>query len=81
MSHSLRSWTMRIGTLPSSRSLGPPTRCKSWVDASRWVLPGSLASDALDQALGLLDEMAKGRAASLAATVNKLLDVLPPSLD
>jgi hypothetical protein len=45
------------------------------------VLPGSLASDALDQALGLLDEMAKGRAASLAATVSKLLDVLPPSQD
>lgn len=47
--------------------------------ARREVLPGTLASDALDQALGLLDEMAGGEAARLAATVRSLLAMLPPS--
>ena len=44
------------------------------------LLPGTLASDALDQALGLLEELAHGRAEALAAKIRELLVVLPPSL-
>lgn len=49
--------------------------------ASRKHLPGALASDALDQALGLLEELASGEASRIAATVRSVLDALPPPLD
>jgi len=45
------------------------------------VLSGTLASDSLDQALGLLDELRSSEADRLAAMVTSLLEALPPSLD
>ena len=45
------------------------------------VLKGTLASDVLDQALGLADELAAGEASSLAAIIRVLLEELPPSVD
>jgi len=44
-------------------------------------LQGTLAADALDQALGLLEELAGGTAASLLATVQALLSELPPPIE
>lgn len=41
-------------------------------------LHGTLAADALAQALGLLQELAGGEAARLVGTVESLLAVLPP---
>ncbi len=49
--------------------------------ASREDLAGALAADALDQALGLLEELANGEASRLAATVRSVLHALPPPLE
>ncbi len=49
--------------------------------ASDEHLPGALAADALDQALGLLEELADGEASRLAVSVRSVLYALPPSLD
>ena len=73
------AWSAReIQILGRCLDVGEPLT--AWRTGSD-LLPGTLASDALDQALGLLDELAAGRAASLANTLRRLLDVLPPSLD
>jgi hypothetical protein len=42
---------------------------------------GCIAADGLDQALGLLDELADGRAAELAAAVRRITSTLPPPLE
>lgn len=42
---------------------------------------GALASDALDQARGLLEELAAGEAARLLSVVQRLLAVLPAAAE
>jgi hypothetical protein len=39
---------------------------------------GCIAADGLDQALGLLDELADGKATELAAAVRRITSTLPP---
>jgi len=52
----------------------------------RWTVDNDLterciAADGLDQAIGVLDEFAAGRAASLADAARRLASTLPPPLD
>lgn len=52
----------------------------------RWTVDedhteGCIAADGLDQAIGLLDELAAGRAAALADAARRLASTLPPPLE
>lgn len=62
------------------RCLDVERHLQVWRDTgSSWE--GTLAADALDQALGLVDELAAGEISQLAATIRSVLEVLPPPLD
>lgn len=74
----IRNAVLKIATL--SRCLDVDKHLVNWRRTDD-QLSGTLASDALDQALGLLDELAHGRAEAIATKIRDLLVVLPPSLD
>jgi len=52
----------------------------AWVDR-RDAIAGGIASDALDQALGLLEQLAHGHAQELADAVASIVEILPPPLE
>ncbi len=62
------------------RCLSVETHLERWT-AEKDHTAGCIASDGLDQAIGLLEELAAGRAAALAEAARRLASTLPPPLE
>ena len=62
------------------RCLDVEADLRCW-DAEGDEIRGMVAADALDQALGLLEELEAGRAAELAAAVRRIAAALPAPLE
>jgi hypothetical protein len=62
-----------------ARCLDVDSHLQKWTNEAD-VISGGIVADALDQARGLLDELAEGRARTLAEAIERVTVTLPPPL-
>jgi hypothetical protein len=74
----IRDAAEELATLARCVNVGVPL--EKWsIEAD--AISGGIAADALDQARGLLDELAGGRARALADAVQRIATTLPPPME
>lgn len=63
-----------------ARCLDVDSHLQKWTTEAD-AISGGIVADALDQARGLLDELAEGRARALADAIERIAATLPPPLE
>jgi hypothetical protein len=74
----LRQASGELATL--ARWLDVDSHLQKWATEAD-AISGGIVADALDQAKGLLDELAEGRARTLADAIERITATLPPPLE